>query len=475
MKGQSRVPLNQTQNAQKKHTNQALVGEKVLGEPDHTSIIYRANHPNAPLQLSPTAILHLQRTIGNAAVQRMLTAPQHGATTSRVISQDAESGLRRKIGFEIETGIPVTNRVDDEKTGEGHYTKVKHDTLNAPTGDGSKLDIDKHFGYSILEFISVAVDDTLPAENFEQTAESWLDTLNNLREEAESTPPPKQLRQQIGGARSDAYYGFPPGDTTDKHMLDRVSIQMTHGVKLFKVAKLLSNLDLSAMGGSGLKTAKTNVAHEAVTTADRIMATITAAHDPSKRETDKSKRKRRVEEFRGFVSLVCNYLLIGRHPLLQSGFLKGRTPLFYKSKLSDVVIKLQTRSPFAAKVLGSKYLPTFKTALLTETQRNGNETLFLITRKEEPSPTVDKWLDDVLSGVGDPAFEAMKNSYSDDIAPGRVQGRRAVVMEHRNIMDEMKLENPVLSDQRGVVDYLVALYEANQQMQKIKPRKPAKT
>jgi hypothetical protein len=136
---------------------------------------------------------------------------------------------------------------------------------------------------------------------------------------------------------------------------------------------------------------------------------------------------------------------------------------------------LKTRSPFAAEVLDSKYLPIFKAALLSETERKGGETLFLKTRKEEPSPTIDTWLDDILSGVGDPAFQAMKNSYSDDIAPGRVQGRRAVVMEHRNINDEMKLENPVLSNKRGVVDYLVALYKANQQMQNIKPRKPAET
>src|SRR5258708_15845654 len=91
-------------------------------------------------------------------------------------------------------------------------------------------------GGTILEFASVAVDDLQDSATFSNTATGWLGILVDLRGTAATSPPIKRLVYKLPSAPADARYGVAQGNPGD---MERVSIQMTHGLRLDQVREFL--------------------------------------------------------------------------------------------------------------------------------------------------------------------------------------------------------------------------------------------
>jgi hypothetical protein len=398
-----------------------------------------ARAPGRP-RAGPTApgaaglLPHLQRAAGNQAVGRL---------------------IQRKIGFELETRIPVY--FEDPP---GYLKKAEYDTINADVGDGygSKFVVDKDGTNSIVELSTGPVEDDQKDSAFKATARTWVALLTSLRDDALATPPVQDLSGFVGTAPADARYGFngPP----DQGEANKLAYQVTHGLALELVPEYLKKVKYKQKPG-GRFDKKEEALHETVPAVDALVDGLMVQSDPTGLIAKKSDRKKAVAELRGFLALPAHYLLLGGKHI--SAYLKNQLSLFYKSKLSDVRNNLVGVNAWADAALNDDAVRGWiKGELLNLTGRTANEKVLTGSKTK-----CGDWLDAILTGGGDPLFDEAKNDWGKPIDPGTVGGKPAVVLEHRDLVLETPPEKADLNRPEKVVDYLVATFKANKKAQKL--------
>ena len=378
---------------------------------------------------------------------------ESGSARTSLSPGSGDSPIQRLIGFEIESRIPVY-RVD------GAVTHMNYDTLhaNAGTGDGSELAVDKVGNTSIIEFASGPVSDTQSASAFKGTARSWVNVLMDIKAKAVSGPFPKQLNAHYAPAANEVKFGkLNAGSSTIDY--EKVAIQATHGLQLEKVKDFINKTELQNPTGAGRVTKKNEALDETKPNTEGIMDALKLLVDPAAAIANRSERSRALKEAEGFFALIAHYLTLGGKDI--QAYLKNQTTLFYKSKLSDVRNDLMGNRWFYELVHYADVRANVATELLTGTARNGAHSLF-----RGSVATCNAWLTAVLSGSGDPFFEEAKNDWGQSIAPGQVKGKNAVVLEHRDLANEMPFSNTLdLNHPDAVVKYLVNFFKMNKKRQ----------
>jgi hypothetical protein len=398
---------------------------------------------------------------GAAGVQRSSSQTGTASADTHTCSSKSDlpitrssENIQRLIGFEIETGIPAKNLMDD-----GSYDDPSYEDFNIDMPDGAKLDVDTNpnGGGMILEFASQPVDETQESSDFRNVASTWLQLLTRLRKRALKSPPIRSLDSVIPQAPGYAMYGAESGSPGK---MERVSIQATHGLRLDKVTSFLENMKLANPQGASRVTAKEQSAHGAVPNIEKILTELKDLHDPDQYPKVKD---RHVDEVAGFFALLANYMLSGKS--VASGYAKNRSFLFYKSKMSDVRNKLVKENPYARIVLRNKEsIVKAMFILVIATQRKFDEPLWVGTDE----PIIGEWLNAIFSGKEDLAFEAAKNPWGTDIAPGKVEGGIAAVVEHRDIDKVVPQDKSLkMSEPGDILDYLTKVFEANKEWEGI--------
>jgi hypothetical protein len=413
-------------------------------------------------------LLRLQRLVGNRAVSAAIQ--------------------RAMMGFEIETGIPISRRRD--RAGVITYRDIRHRDFQVPVlVGGHSLHVDhipagakgadeKFKTLPIIEFVSAPVDESTSRANFINEANTWLNLLVQLRGVAAARngqASPDRLDATIGAAPDWAMIGMP------RHLdkLDRVAPQATGGLRIDRVSTVfqqLSQITRAAAGTSGLERARAQAADEAIANADAIITRLRSRDAKERARIAISSFFRRpfgaapapppaldVTELRGFLVMVSHYLRAGR--VAQTGYAKNRPAVFYKSKLSDVRNDVAAGSPYAARLLAPnadprwyKVLyggrPWLKRKLLAQNDRSPNVPLFPNTMIG-----VGPWLDEVLSGTDDHFFDQAKNPWSQTIAPAVSGGRTAPVIEFRQLPQHIAVPNLSLSQPANVVTFLADVFD----------------
>ncbi|MFN8530713.1 MAG: hypothetical protein U0670_19070 [Anaerolineae bacterium] len=416
------------------------------------------------LGLTPGQAIALQRTIGNRAfthaLQRTMPSVRPRLNISAMPAHTRRK-IQRLIGFEIESRIPVF-----KKTAPDTYAHYDYNQLHVPagTGDSSELGIDKEGHDSIIEFVSAPVDDTQSSSNFRAKATQWVNVLSNLNALAVAPPFPKKLKTPHPGAPDEARFGKLNG-TDSAAGYANVAIQATHGVALDQVTKFFSKSELQDES-AGRDRKKNQALAETKPNAVALTETLKGIVDPSTSIDSRSPRNAAIKEAEGFFALVAHYLILGGKGI--TAYLKNQTTLFYKSKLSDVRTNLITSNRWAFDLLHySDTRAQVRDALLAQTGRNGGHKLFASGQAAMSSiVTCQAWLDAVLSGQGDPFFDEAKNDWGKPIDPGKVAGKNAVVLEHRDLKNEMPFpENISLNNPNVIINYLVSVYKMNKKRQ----------
>lgn len=425
-----------------------------------------------PTKLKPADILQLQRTLGNNAVLQLMRSTKNNGNAAHqkiqkkaapiAVSKTDKKAIQRLIGFEIETRIPIYR---DDGTGTGTLEKPDYDEVHsdAGTGDGAEISVDKEGATSIIELVTPPVDDSQISKNFAGMARSWVNVLTTLHGQAIAGPPPKKMDAAIGTSDDDLYYGFKPTDSNSKQ--DMIAIQATHGIRLDKVDTLFKKTSIpKANQARGADQLKSDAVAEVGPAMDTFMNNLETILNSSTIITKKKDRQQALKEVRGFFSLLAQYLISGGKA--KTYYLKNHTMLFYKSKMSDVRNNLVGANAYAAQLLTATYHAAVKAQLLTDTGRTGTDPLFMGANAS--TVTCAGWLDEVMGGIDDSLFEEAKNPWGNAIAPGNVKGSLAAVLEHRDLVkeikpdDNMKLTNPNL-----IVEYLVQVFKRNKKMQDI--------
>jgi hypothetical protein len=418
----------------------------------------------------------MQRTMGNQALQRMLagspTAPARKppAIRQRTTGSAAQrERIQRLIGFEIETRIPW---MKDDSLGVGGFEDLDYNEIevDAGTGDGSYFGVDKIPNFSIMELVTEATDDTAKPKTFRTLAQKWVNELISLRDAADASPPPNKLDTHLGAAPNDLSFGFEVNG--DKAMKNTVAVQMTHGLKLNQVESYFANMKLP-MWTKNIDPQKEQAMNQTPGAVNAFMQWLEAQYDPKDSISKKSKRKEAVADLRGFFALVLQYMIVGDKNL--QAYLKNKSTLFYKSKLSDVRNLMGEKNPYVQDIFASHTsIANMKAQLLVITGRAGGESVFKGDPAKSGTPqgtdsavTIDQWLDAVLTGADDPLFEEAKNQWGEDIKPGKVDGDVAAIVEHRDLAAEVQ-NPPDLTQPTKLVDYLVALYTNNQEAQDLR-------
>ena len=379
--------------------------------------------------------------------------PESGSAPPSRSPSSGHGPVQRLIGFEIETRIPVY-RVD------GAVTNMNYNTLhaNAGTGDGSELAVDKVGDTSIIEFASGPVSDTQSASAFKNTARSWVNVLTDIKAKAVSGPFPQQLNAHYAPAANEVKFGkLNVGSSTIDY--EKVAIQATHGLQLDKVKDFINKTELQNPTGAGRVTKKNEALDETKPNTEAIMTALKLLVDPAAVIANRSERSRALKEAEGFFALIAHYLTLGGKNI--QAYLKNQVTLFYKSELSDVRNNLMGNRWFYDLVHYADTRANVAAELLTGTARNGAHSLF-----RGSVVTCNDWLTAVLSGAGDPFFQEAKNDWGTSIAPGQVKGKNAVVLEHRDLANEMPFANDMnLNNPDAVVKYLVNFFKLNKKRQ----------
>jgi len=294
-----------------------------------------------PALLKPTDLLQLQRTLGNSAVLQLMRSGAGSASASASanqtnkppmnISKADKKAIQRLIGFEIETRIPIYKEVSNALTRPG-YNSVH---VNAGTGDGTEVSVDKKGATSIIELVTAPVDDSQISKNFKATAQNWVKALTNLHTEAIKGPPPKKMKPTIAAADDSLQFGFT--DTDDDSKKDMIAVQVTHGIRLDKVDTLFKQTSIpKANQARGADQLKSDSMAEVGPAMDIFMPNLEGIIDPATIITKKAERVQALKEVRGFFSLLAQYLISGGKA--KTYYLKNHTMLFYKSKMNNVLM-----------------------------------------------------------------------------------------------------------------------------------------
>lgn len=369
--------------------------------------------------------------------------------------------VQRRIGFEIETGIPF-NKIDRSKPafGDIYRPAAARDLKQSPIRDGSltySADTSPatHEGtktepfsqWGIVEAVTDPIDDGMEISAFEETAKGWLEQIIALKQKAQKSPPAVQLS-------GDYYIGLP---SQQKYSgWDRIAPQVTVGVPLDQAAKVISQFN-----SSGLRKAARLALLYAKAAPAKAAAVVQALNQSLGLEEDDG-----VTELTGLLTLMMNYLTVGNSPYIAGkvGYFKNRPgTILYKSKLSTVSQNLKNSTNYGHSVLSSNENKNeLKKLLLKESNRDEDEPLFVeceTTRSVASRVTVGTWLTEVLDGTDDKIFDVIKNSYSDEITP---DATNEVVIELRQQGFNLNHQNLKLEDfSNGLLAYMKKVYVAN--------------
>ncbi|MCU0541064.1 MAG: DUF4157 domain-containing protein [Oscillatoriaceae cyanobacterium Prado104] len=405
--------------------------------------------------------------------------PNSAKSIARNASPSLKRTIQRKIGFEIETGIPITREKNPGKYVDPNKAFDATHVLEIPVLGGSKLTPDHIPGHTkdaienfnkwpIIEFVSAPIDETQSVRTFKRIANTWLDLLVNLRSKVSDTPPPKLLSSYVGSAPGDIFVGYVGEQRMTDEQLDRVAIQATIGARLDRLAQPMTAVSTVTAGPQFIWD-RAAAAGEATTNASILIDRVKVRIPPPTLNifnlVGKSKQRQQIDELRGFLMLINNYLVAGKN--VKTGYLKNRTAWFYKSKLSDVCNNLVASNSYANTVLRGTQAAWVKTQILNVNVRSTIDDVF------DPPPGVDlscqTWLDEVFAGTDDRVFENAKNPWSTDIAPDRVKGRLAAVMEMRSpgVTFAPSKMFELSTDRDDIVEYLAVLYRAQRGWQDI--------
>jgi len=376
--------------------------------------------------------------------------------------------MQRRIGFEIETGIPITRRVPnaDPLTVGIHphiYRDAHPQTMAQNVRQGTLTVSADHSGahaqtvlepfnqWSIVEAVTDPIDDSMTPSQFDAIATVWLSRIINIKQLAQQGPPAQQL---LG---SNYYVGLPSAQNYANW--DRIAPQVTVGVPLDQAAKLISAFPMS---GTASAYNATKLAKEAPAKALKVMQGLIGAIPPGTQNG--------VPELKGLVTLMMNYLTAGNdNDIAKVIYMKNRPAnVFYKSKLSDVRNNLLTTVYGNLILNDANNRAALRTLLLLESGRTSGDPLF----KADPSPinpqgvastvTVHQWITEVLAGVDDRIFDEMKNPWANPIAP---DANDEVVIELRKLGYNLTHSNFVLEDfNSGLLQYMKKVYLANKQL-----------
>jgi hypothetical protein len=400
--------------------------------------------------------------------------------------------VQRLVGFEIESGIPITKKQTRKK---GDLYKDPTHKLEIATGVDGDIKVDHVPGHTqtetepfkdwpIIEFVTDPLPETEPVDEFGTRAESWLKLLKTLRGEVDATPPTKPLKDKVSTSPDDVYIGFPGADKTMKEGgVDRISVQMTIGARLDRLEEVRKTISRANISGAMVTPGFTFHAKAFAPLAELMPAIEKKVGSPyetnifsgKKKKTEASENLASDEvELQSFLHLICNYLIVAVQT--KAGYIKNRTFLFYKSELSDVANELVTTNQYADRVLRGKKSDWVKEQILTATGRPPDEGVFPDSTGDTSNnvvmPTCQEWLDEVFAGTADRVFNFARNPWSKKLGPNKVDGKLAAVLELRSpsSLDPGATKAFNLSAEPAeVVKHLKALYVLNQNWQDIDP------
>lgn len=375
--------------------------------------------------------------------------------------------IQRRIGFEIETGIPITERLvnPDPATLAAHphiYRHAHPQTMAQNVRQGTMVISADHTAahvptvlepfdrWSIIEAVTDPIDDSMSINQFDAVATVWLSRLIKIKKLAQTAPPAKQL---LGSAY---YVGLPSAQAYNDW--DRIAPQVTVGVPLDQVGKIISAFPLS---GTASAFNATQLAKNAPAKALSVIQQLVVAIQPAMNNVSG------VKELKGLITLMMNYLTAGNDDqIAKIIYMKNRPAnVFYKSKLSDVRNNLLNTN-YGNQVLNSAQgRSALRTLLLMESGRTAGDPLF----KADPSlvnpqgvasnVTVGTWISEVLDGTDDRIFDEMKNPWANKINP---DANDEVVIELRKQGFDLTHSNFKLEDfGSGLLAYLKKVYLAN--------------
>lgn len=369
--------------------------------------------------------------------------------------------VRRLVGFEIETGIPLWKKVTTITGDEWHQTYPSDIADRVPITRG-KISVDHIDGhapsptepgdkYGVVELVTDPIDDNLSLDDFDRLAQaSWLDELVRIKRLANAPTAPYQL----GGAY---WVGLPTPRAYGQW--DRIAPQVTAGVKLDQVGRLLAQFSLDGRKGASIAT---QLGRGAGPIAAAIVADLYDLVAPVPGQDKANDDLAAGAAMRGLLTLMADYLLVGAHLDVAAGssYLKNRPAnIMVKTKLSTVRTKLVTQYRYAATWLNDGLNRTILAdALLEKTGRRAGDPLFVASadgRNGASTVTAGEWVEEVLDGTGDQAFDEMKNAWATEIDSA---GPDEAVIELRKPFvksGDMALENG------NLLTYLRQCYAAN--------------
>lgn len=425
-------------------------------------------------------MLALHQTIGNRRVARLFEPSAPASTASPCCGDEV---IQRKIGFELETGIPITIECRDDKYRDPN---VLTDGWKQPVPGGHNLMADHSPGHvrqdpgdfdqwPIVEFVSKPVSDTQDPDDFDAQATKWVNLLGRIRNLMNGTPPPKQLSDVVSAATPAKSIGYVDNQTkTGDRGPNSVSVQYTFGAQLAKMNQVFLSLSKVADNTGGgksiwekaaaLKTASDNVERMVPALTKKFPTYSTKLFEGKASKTAKKQQgATELADVRGYLEMVSAYLVAGS-TVSSRGYVKNRVGIFFKSKLSTVRNKLVAENPYAATLFTVPGNRTWvKAKLMAVNNRAAGEDLF----EGMNDPTVSAWIDEVFGGTDDRVFEAARNPWSTEIQPGKVKGKRAAVMEMRTpgTVFSANAAFDLNADRPAIVAYLRRLFEANQAAQ----------
>lgn len=443
---------------------------------------HRRDAARAAAALQPNHALAQLRTLADQSptVQR-LRAVQAGADRRAAMRQGAARAapvggvVQRRIGFELETGIPLARRVPGVGGAADTYRGLDNDQLNAPYPGGTLM-VDhlpghpatalEHYGeWNIVEFVTDPVDDRMSSANFRNIATGWVHNLQALEAYAQANHGPVQNAPNVGapGSGLDVRIGIPPGGNAAAPW-GRLGPQATMGIKLSAVGRIFRD-ETHASGFHG------HVRHDRVAQgaqpadarADLIMADIQDLYPkfaPTLRQG--------YREMQGLMVLICNYLLSGAANAGRGGYAKNHTSMMYKSMLSSVRNAIIGKSYPASMLANPVRRAQIVQIVLNRCERGPHDEVFEWLRFGLAPIFAGPWVNAVLSGGTDLVFLAMKNPWSNEIAPEAIHGDAGAVMEMRDTSDFGIGAHGIagLHDTANIVDYLASLYGLNKRWSK---------
>jgi len=423
---------------------------------------------------------------GAAGVRRDIAQQANGESISPEIQTATEKSaltVQRKIGFEVETGIPITEIKTKKGTGEKHYFNIfaKDHKINMVGGVMSPDHVpikrttpepdNEHFGddLPIVEFVSDAIDEDLSDEDFETWANASMDDLKDTLDHARLASPPGD-QTMVGGYN----FGLPSDGIqyADKNW-NRISVQATVDVGLAKVGKLVGSHGSGGQGITGTETYQAPIAQRASTIAESVLKAYEKNHWGQKKKDGRA-------EVKGLITMLVHQLLIGNNPQAQKMiYAKNRLGgVMYKTKMSTIVRGLSGNKYWAKIIAKKTHRPKLIDHMIALTNRGADEPIYTGytdpseerrgTENDRSSASVDiavkTWLREVLSGTDDKLFDELKNEWSEEIKPPKGIAAVEVRKPQSFLAKELEAVELKLDDPEGVTDYLLEIYKWNRML-----------